>query len=173
MPVSAANSRLVYQGLKECGVRLLSVLPETWLVHLVGLAEADPEMTLVQLAREEEGVGVSVGAHLAGVRSAMLMQNHGLLASVNAIVSLAQLYRVPLLMLVSYRGGFGEEHPWQTEGGGVTEEVLHALRIPYLLLERPDEVAARLRQAQTLAEASLRPVALLLCRGLMWEDAAG
>ena len=170
MPVSAASSRLVYDALKQCGVRLLSVLPETWLVHLVSMAEADPAMTLVRLAKEEEGVGVSVGAHLAGVRSAMLMQNHGLLASVNGIVSLAQLYRVPLLMLVSYRGGFGEEHPWQTEGGAVTEDVLRALRIPYLLLERPGEVAARLRQAQTLAEASLRPVALLLCRDLMWED---
>jgi sulfopyruvate decarboxylase subunit alpha len=170
MPVSAASSRLVYDALKECGVRLLSVLPETWLVHLVSLAEEDPEMTLVRLAKEEEGVGVSVGAHLAGMRSAMLMQNHGLLASVNGIVSLAQLYRVPLLMLVSYRGGFGEEHPWQTEGGGVTEDLLRALRVPYQLLEEPDQVAARLRGAQSLAEASLRPVALLLCRGLMWEE---
>jgi sulfopyruvate decarboxylase subunit alpha len=170
MPVSVASSRLVYEALKEGGVRLLSVLPETWLVHLVSLAEEDPEMTLVRLAKEEEGVGVSVGAHLAGVRSAMLMQNHGLLASVNGIVSLAQLYRVPLLMAVSYRGGFGEEHPWQTEGGAVTEDLLRALRIPYVLLEQPGEVAARLRQAQTLAEASLRPVAVLLCRGLMWED---
>jgi sulfopyruvate decarboxylase subunit alpha len=170
MPVSAVSSRAVYEALKGCGVRLVSVLPETWLVHLVSLAEEDPEMTLVRLAKEEEGVGISAGAHLAGVRSAMLMQNHGLLASVNGIVSLAQLYRVPLLMLVSYRGGFGEEHPWQTEGGLVTEDLLRALRIPYLLLERRDEVPVRLRQAQALAEAGLRPVAVLLCRGLMWED---
>jgi sulfopyruvate decarboxylase subunit alpha len=170
MPVSEASSLRVYQALRQCGVRLLSVLPETWLVHLVDLAEADPGMTLVRLAKEEEGVGVSVGCHLAGVRSAMLMQNHGLLASVNGIVSLAQLYRVPLLMLVSYRGSHGEEHPWQTEGGAVTEDVLRALRIPYLHLDDPAHVAARLRQAQTLAESSLRPVAALLCRQLMWEE---
>jgi sulfopyruvate decarboxylase subunit alpha len=168
MPVSETSSKQVYEALKACGVRLLSVLPETWLVHLVSLAEADTDMVLVRLAREEEGVGVSVGCHLAGVRSAMLMQNHGLLASVNGIVSLAQLYRVPLLMLVSHRGSFGEEHPWQTEGGAVTEDVLHALRIPYLLLEDPAEVGERMRQAQALAEASLRPVALLLGRQLMW-----
>jgi len=31
-------------------------------------------------------------------------------------------------------------------------------------------VATRVRQAMVLAEASLRPVALLLCGGLMWED---
>jgi sulfopyruvate decarboxylase subunit alpha len=170
MPVSALNSQVVYDALKANGIRLLSVLPETWLVHLVSLAEEDPEMVLVRLAKEEEGVGISAGAHLAGVKSAMLMQNHGLLASINGIVSLAQLYRIPLLMLVSHRGGFGEEHPWQTEGGGVTEHVLDALRIQYVSLDEPGHVATRVRQAMALAEASLRPVALLLCRGLMWED---
>ena len=170
MPVSEANSHVVYTALKHCGIRLLSALPETWLVHLVALAEADAEMTLVRLAKEEEGVGISAGAHLAGVKSAMLMQNHGLLASVNGIVSLAQLYRIPLLMLVSYRGEFGEAHPWQTEGGSATEPVLQALRIPYERLDAPEQVPQRIHQAQTLAATSLRPVAILLCRNLMWED---
>ncbi|PYQ54627.1 MAG: sulfopyruvate decarboxylase [Acidobacteria bacterium] len=131
MPVSALNSQVVYDALKANGIRLLSVLPETWLVHLVSLAEED---------------------------------------RINGIVSLAQLYRIPLVMLVSHRGGFGEEHPWQTEGGGVTEHVLDALRIQYMMLDEPGQVATRVRQAMALAEASLRPVALLLCRGLMWED---
>src|SRR5258707_3339862 len=103
-PVSTANSRAIYHALKGCGIRLLSALPETWLVHLIRMAEDDPEMTLVRLAKEEEGVGISAGAHLAGVKSAMLMQNHGRLASINGIGSCAQLYRIPLLMIVSYRG---------------------------------------------------------------------
>src|SRR6202521_3148652 len=100
----------------------------------------------------------------------MLMQNHGFLASINAIVSCAQLYRIPLLMLISYRGEFGERDPWQTEGGAVTEDVLRALRIPFERLDRLDEVAPRIAQAQTLALSSNKPVALLLCRGLMWEE---
>ena len=86
-PVSSPNSRLIYDALKACDIRLLSALPETWLVHLVRMADEDPEMTLVRLAKEEEGVGISAGAHLAGVKSAMLMQNHGFLASINGIVS--------------------------------------------------------------------------------------
>ena len=170
MPVSETSSRIIYDALKACEVRLVSALPETWLVHLVAMADEDPEMTLVRLAKEEEGVGISAGAHLAGVRSALLMQNHGLLASVNGIVSLAQLYRIPLLLLVSYRGEMGEEHPWQTEGGGVTRPVLDALRVPYVLLREAGHAERRLRQAQALAEAALRPVAVLLTRDLMWED---
>jgi sulfopyruvate decarboxylase subunit alpha len=171
MPVSMANSRLIYDSLRACDVRVISALPETWLVHLIRMAEDDPNVSLVRLAKEEEGVGISAGAHLAGVKSAMLMQNHGFLQSVNGIVSLAQLYRIPLLMLISYRGEFGERDPWQTEGGGATEAVLQALRIPFQRLDDPAHVAARVRKAQTLAESALRPVALLLCRDLMWEEA--
>jgi sulfopyruvate decarboxylase subunit alpha len=173
VPVSTANSRVIYDALKACDIRLVSALPETWLVHLIRMADDDPEMILVRLAKEEEGVGISTGAHLAGVKSAMLMQNHGFLAAVNGIVSCAQLYRIPLLMLVSHRGEFGERDPWQTEGGLVTEDLLRTLRIPFTHLDRPDHVAHRIRKAQTLALSSNRPVALLLCRDLMWEESHG
>lgn len=172
MPVSVDNSRIVYAALKAGGVRIVSALPETWLVHLIRMAEDDPEMTLVRLAKEEEGVGISFGAHLAGVRSAMLMQNHGFLASVNGIVSGAQLYRIPLLMLISDRGTFGERDPWQTEGGGVTEDVLRALRIPYQRMDDPARVSRQVADAQALAYASNKPVALLMGRALLWEEAS-
>src|SRR5215831_13187440 len=173
MPVCLTSSKAIFDALKNCDVRLLSALPETWLVHLIRMAEEDPETVLVRLAKEEEGVGISAGAHLAGVKSAMLMQNHGFLASINGIVSCAQLYRIPLLMLISYRGEFGERDPWQTEGGGVTEDLLRALRIPFVSLDRADHVATRVRKAQTLAQSANRPVALLLCRDLMWEESHG
>jgi sulfopyruvate decarboxylase subunit alpha len=170
MPVSLSNSQLIYESLKECDVRLISALPETWLVHLIRLADDDPEVTLVRLAKEEEAVGISAGAHFAGVKSAMLMQNHGFLAAINGIVSFAHLYKIPLLMLISYRGSIGERDPWQTQGGNVTEAVLLALRIPYFFLDGAGSVKKRIRQAQTLAESSLQPVALLLTRDLMWEE---
>jgi len=170
MPVSVNSSRAVYDALKASGIRLVSALPETWLVHLIRMAEEDPEMTLVRLAKEEEGVGISAGAHLAGVSSAMLMQNHGFLASINGIVSFALLYRIPLLMLISYRGSFGEKDPWQTQGGNLTEPLLRALGIPYFCLQTVESVSTRIHQAHQLAASSLQPVGLLLTRDLMWEE---
>src|ERR1700752_4668050 len=130
MPVSVANSQVIYDALKACEVKIISALPETWLVHLIRMADDDPEVTLVRVAKEEEAIGISAGAHLAGVRSALLMQNHGFLAAINPIVSLAFLYKIPLLMLISYRGHLGERDPWQTQGGRFTEPVLKALNIP-------------------------------------------
>src|SRR5438445_5959003 len=170
MPVSLESSKLIYRALKACGIRLLSALPETWLVHLIQIAEDDPQMTLVRLAKQEEGVGLSAGAHFAGVKSALLMQNHGFLASINGIVSFAHLYRIPLLMLISFRGSFGERDPWQTQGGSITEPLLRALGISYCYLDSAAVIRKRIADAQTLAYSSLQPVALLLTRELMWEE---
>ncbi len=169
MPVSERNSKLVYDALLDAGVEVISALPETWLVHLIRLAEEDPGMILVRLAKEEEGVGISAGAHLAGRRSAMLMQNHGFLQSVNGIVSLAQLYHIPLLMLISDRGHLGERDPWQTQGGKATRPVLEALGIVTDELSDPARAPLQIGRAMTLAQSSLAPVAVLLTRELMWE----
>ena len=46
--------KLIYDALKACDVKIISALPETWLVHLIRMADDDPEMTLVRLAKEEE-----------------------------------------------------------------------------------------------------------------------
>jgi sulfopyruvate decarboxylase subunit alpha len=172
VPVSQTSSEGVYAALKAAGIGLVSALPETWLVHLIRMAEEDPEMILVRLAKEEEGVGVSMGAHFAGIKSAMLMQNHGLFASVNGIVSGAMLYRMPLVMLISDRGHLGERDSWQTEGGKVTRRVLDSLGIVRDDLVAREEIGPKVAKAVTLAHSSLSPVALLLSRDLMWEEPA-
>jgi len=170
MPVSLANSQVIYDALKACDVKIVSALPETWLVHLIRMADDDPDVTLVRVAKEEEAIGISAGAHLAGVNSALLMQNHGFLAAINPIVSLALLYKIPLLMLISYRGHMGERDPWQTQGGMVTEPLLLTLGIPIWHLSDPHDAQRRIKDAQTLAHAALSPVAVLLTRELMWEE---
>jgi len=73
-------------------------------------------------------------------------------------------------MLISYRGHMGEKDPWQTQGGLATESILRALNIPAWLLTDSRDIYRRLKDAQTLAHASLHPVAVLLTRELMWEE---
>jgi len=98
------------------------------------------------------------------------MQNHGFLAAINGIVSLAQLYGIPLCMLIALRGHWGEPYPWHTRGGIVTEGVLRALGIPFEYARDPAAVGRQIREAYTFSQSALAPVALLLTRDLM-EDA--
>jgi sulfopyruvate decarboxylase subunit alpha len=167
--VSRDNSKLVYEGIKASGIRSISALPETWLVYLLQLATNDPEMKLIEVAKEEEAIGIAAGAYFAGEPHVLLMQNHGFLAGINGIVSLAQLYKIPLTMLIALRGHWGEPYPWHTRGGIVTEEVLRALQIPFEYARDGAKIARQIREAHTFANSSLSPVALLLTRDLM-ED---
>lgn len=169
MTVSLDNSKAVYQGIKDAGIHFISALPETWLVYLLQLADEDPEMCLIEVAREEEAIGVAAGAYFAGTPNLLLMQNHGFLAAINGIVSLAQLYSIPLCMLIAHRGHMGEPYPWHTRGGIVTAGVLQALGIPYAVADDPAKVGRQIRQTHALSLSSLGPAALLLSRDLM-ED---
>ncbi|MFI5310902.1 MAG: thiamine pyrophosphate-binding protein [Gemmatimonadales bacterium] len=111
MTVSYENSRIIYDGIKAAGIRSASALPETWLGLLLQRAEDDPGFDLVQVAKEEEAIGIAAGAYFAGTPHVLLMQNHGFLAAINGIVSLAQLYGIPLCMLIAFRGHWGEPYP--------------------------------------------------------------
>lgn len=169
MTVSRENSRLIYDGIKAADIRFISALPETWLVYLLQLAEDDPEMCMVEVAKEEEAIGIAAGAYFAGKLNALLMQNHGFFGSINGIVSLALLYRIPLLMLIAHRGHIGEPYPWHTQGGILTEPVLRGLGLPFEYVRDPHKAAQQIREALTFSQSSLSPVALLLTRELM-ED---
>ncbi|MEE9470434.1 MAG: thiamine pyrophosphate-binding protein [Gemmatimonadota bacterium] len=169
MTVSYENSKIIFDGIKAAGIRTISALPETWLGLLLQRAEDDPELELIQVATEEEAIGIAAGAYFAGEPHLLLMQNHGFLAAINGIVSLAQLYSIPLCMLIALRGHWGEPYAWHTRGGIVTEGVLRALAIPFEYARDPAKVAAQIRDAYTFSESSLSPVALLLTRDLM-ED---
>ncbi len=171
MTVSRENSKALYQGIKAAGVRFITALPETWLVYLLQMAEADPEMCLIEVAKEEEAVGIAAGAYFAGAPNIMLLQNHGFLGSINGVVSLAMLYRVPLCMLIAHRGHMGEPYPWHTQGGIITEPVLRALGVPFDYARDPAKIAKQVGEAYTFSRSSLSPVALLLTRDLMQGDA--
>jgi len=169
MTVSYDNSKTIFEGIKAAGIKSVSALPETWLGLLLQRAEADPDITLIQVAKEEEAIGIAAGAYFAGEPHLLLMQNHGFLAAINGIVSLAQLYSIPLCMVIAYRGHWGEPYPWHTRGGILTEGVLRALGIPYEFARDPAQVGRQIREAWTFSQSSLSPVALLLTRDLM-ED---
>ena len=169
MTVSYENSKIIFDGIKAAGIKSISALPETWLGLLLQRAEDDPDIQLVQVCKEEEAIGIAAGAYFAGTPHVLLMQNHGFFGAINGIVSLAQLYQIPLCMLIAYRGHMGEPYPWHTRGGIVTEPLLRALGIPYEHARDPKTVAKQIKEAWTLSQSSLSPVALLRTRDLM-ED---
>ncbi|HNR26259.1 MAG TPA: sulfopyruvate decarboxylase subunit alpha [Methanobacteriaceae archaeon] len=156
------SSQAVYQGIKKAGVDFVVSLPCVNLGRLMELVECDPEIMHIPVTREEEGFGVCAGAFLAGKKPAILMQNSGLGNSVNVLASLYQLYRIPILMIISHRGTAGEFMSAQVPMGNATPRVLDALKVVYLNPQTPDDALKLIPEAWILSEAGEAPMGILL-----------
>jgi sulfopyruvate decarboxylase subunit alpha len=159
------RAREILIGLKDAGINLVASVPDINLLHLINGLYADREITHIPVGREEEGIGVCAGAYTGGKRVAMLMQNGGLMNSCNGLTTTALQFGIPILLLVYYAGDMGDNAFHRL--GLVTEPVLDGLGIKYTVMRDPTRVKEQIAQALTAAEASKRPVALLLTRAVL------
>jgi len=128
----------IVQALKDVGVSFFTTLPCEKARSLSKLIPSN--FRHIALAREEEGVGISAGAYLAGARPAMLVQSSGIGNMINALCSLTKTYELPLLIFVSWRGVYKEKIPAQIPLGKRLREILEAIDIDYSVIETPKDV---------------------------------
>lgn len=96
------SEKLVIKALKDAGVKMIASLPCD---RNKALTKALPEhFKVVDLTREEDGVGICAGAFLAGTKAAISIQSSGIGNMLNAMMSLTSVYKMPLPILASWRG---------------------------------------------------------------------
>jgi sulfopyruvate decarboxylase subunit alpha len=155
---------LVVEGLKAAGVDTIIVLSESWLFEVHRQLESNSFFTVIPVANEGDGVSMCAGMWLGGKRCAILMENSGVRVACEA---LARLQGLPVLLLMSYRGDWGDPPWWATSMGATTEPILKALRIPYSVVRRDDEIVRKLNQAVKSQNAYRSHVALVFGGELM------
>jgi sulfopyruvate decarboxylase subunit alpha len=101
-------------------------VPDKGLAAPLAAIDRDPRFLHVPCTREEEAVGLCAGAAFAGRRGVLVMQNSGIGNAVNGLTSLVAFYQLPLLILVSMRGGPGERISAQLPMGRATRDILAA-----------------------------------------------
>jgi phosphonopyruvate decarboxylase len=124
----------------------------------------------IPAAREDIALGLAAGAWLGGRMPAVIMQNSGLGTSANALVSLSLLYRLPALLLVTWRGFEGQDAPEHIVMGQITRPLLDLMGVPHRVLARGSaetDVAWARAEALRLSQ----PVALLLPPRVLEADA--
>ncbi len=159
---SLDGSQAIYNTLKRSGINFVVSLPCVNLDKIMKMVESDDDIIHVPVTREEEGFGICAGAFMGGKRTAILMQNSGLGNSVNALASLFELYKLPILIIMSHRGTEGEFMSAQIPMGNATPKVLDALQIPYFNPKTPDEALNLIPNAWKMAETNGTPVGILL-----------
>ena len=157
--------------LKQYQVKHINYLPDAMGERLLALMRQDKDFDLLPLAREEEGVGVVCGQSLAGKRGVLLCPTSGIGNSLNALDSLPIPYRIPVPMIIGWRGDLGEFNPTQVMMGQSMPDIFRAMRIPFYELRREDEVAVLTEGFLRVCYATESPAALLISTQLAgWKE---
>jgi phosphonopyruvate decarboxylase len=158
------------------GIRMYSGVPCSYLKPLINYVIESPDLTYVGAANEGEAVGFALGAALAGKRSAVLLQNSGLGNAVNPLTSLCAAFRVPVLLLCTWRGqpDGAPDEPQHDLMGRITVDLLRLLAIPCVMFpEREADLEPVLIQALAHMDRSGGSYAIILRKNVVNPPAGG
>ena len=151
----------LHHVLREQNIRQVAYVPDSGHAQLIDLARADRQMRAVPLTTEEEGVALAVGAWLGGEKSVLLLQSSGVGNCINMLGTVDEC-RVPLLMLVTMRGQWGEFNPWQVPMAQGTAPALSGMGVVVRSVDEASDVAETVAAAARLAFNTSRAVAVLI-----------
>jgi len=155
----------LYETIKESGIDLILSLPCIMLKGLLELIEEKNEIQHISITREEEGVGIAAGAYLGGKTPAILIQNSGLGNSVNAIKSLLQLFKIPVIFIMSHRGAEGEKIKAQIPMGQLIPDLLDLLKIRKFIIDSKKNIKS-IKNAVELSKSLEMSTGILLKKTL-------
>ena len=151
---------VIMDALTENGVDFVTTVPCKQLAGVIEKIDQAQDIYHIPANREDEGMGLCAGAHMGGKRPAIIMQNTAIGVTINALATLIQFYRMPLPMLISYRGEVGEPVACQVEMAVHTKALLNQLNIPTYHFHNTED-ADELSGILSYCFMSRKPVAVL------------
>lgn len=151
----------IHRVLTGARVRQVGYVPDSGHARLINLVRADKRMRAIPLTTEEEGAALAVGAWLGGERSVLLMQSSGAGNCIN-MLGMVNECRVPLLLLVTMRGQWGEFNPWQVPMSQAVAPALAAMGVVVQAVDNAAGVGETVAAAAKLAFSTSRAVAVLI-----------
>ncbi len=149
------------------GLDFYTGVPCSFLTPMINRVIGDGATRYVGAASEGEAVAIAAGAWLAGRETTVMCQNSGLGNAINPLTSLNHPFRIPTLMIVTWRGepGLGDE-PQHELMGEVTGALLDTIRVGRRSFpSSADEIEAALDEAYAWMRADQLPFAFVMAKG--------
>lgn len=141
-------------------ISFVTTVPCKQLAGVIDEIDRRDEIFHIPSNKEDEGMGLCAGAFMGGKRPAIIMQNTAIGVTINTLATLIQYYRMPLPMLISYRGELREPVACQVEMAVHTKALLAQMNIPTFHFHKPGDVA-ELDAILKYTFMSSKPVAIL------------
>jgi len=135
--------------------------------HFLNYIGDTPQIRNYGCSSEGEAMGLAAGFSLSGRMPIVYMQNDGYGNAINPLSSLQLLYKLPALLLISWRAEPGiEDAPQHGLMGETILQFLDVFGIPYYVLEDDESVLRdRIATAKTHCEKESTPFAFIIKRG--------
>ena len=146
-------------------------VPCSYLTPFIDHVLRDRSLRYLSAANEGDAValiaGVTLGLQRAGKRGVTMMQNSGLGNAVSPLTSLTWTFRLPQLLIVTWRGQPGvADEPQHQLMGPITPALLDTMEIPWELFPTDaDAIGPALDRAVAHMDATGRPYALVMQKG--------
>ncbi len=92
----------IFKFLSENGIKNFVGVPDSTMKQFIAYGLKKKKILIS--TREEEAIGIAVGMTLSNSNSLVFMQNAGFANSLSTIASLVQMYKIPLIFLIGWRG---------------------------------------------------------------------
>ncbi len=159
MNIEASDA--IIRGLKAANVDLVAMLPDHGFDRVQKTIAADPSFTFVPVSNEGVGVGICAGAFFGGKVPALMIPTSGFLVATWPLASLHNLWNLPLLLLIPYRGDIGDAQPVMRTYQFTTEPILRDLQIPYVIVSEVSKVEGAIKDAVASSFAWQNPICIL------------
>lgn len=161
------------EAARERGFDWYAGVPCSYLTPFINYVLQDESLNYVSAANEGDAValiaGVALGASGAskGRRGIAMMQNSGLGNAVSPLTSLTWTFRLPQLLIVTWRGQPGvADEPQHALMGPITPTMLDTMEIKWELFPtEADAIGPALDRATEYMDSTGRPYALLMQKG--------
>ena len=166
------EARQFVEAARERGFEWYAGVPCSYLTPFINYVLQDDSLHYVSMANEGDAVALIAGITLGGDggkhgRGIAMMQNSGLGNAVSPLTSLTWTFRLPQLLIVTWRGQPGvPDEPQHALMGPITPTMLDTMEIPWELFPTdPEAIGPVLDRALAHMDATGRPYALLMQKG--------
>src|SRR5205823_3961711 len=152
---------------RAAGFAFYTGVPCSFLTPLINGVIGAKGLDYVGAASEGEAVAIASGAWLAGRQTVVMCQNSGLGNMVNPLTSLNAPFRIPTLLIVTWRGEPGlKDEPQHDVLGEITDDLLDVIRIPHAgFPDASSEIAPVLARATAAMAEREQPFAFVMRKG--------
>ncbi|MBT3923640.1 MAG: sulfopyruvate decarboxylase subunit alpha [Nitrospina sp.] len=166
--MTSFTSQTFIDRLIQENFKFFTGVPCSLLSGLISYLEEVEDARYIPSVREDSAVGLCAGAYLSGSLPVLLMQNSGLGYCLNAFTSLNLIYRIPVLVIMSWRGQGGKDAPEHIIMGDISQKLLETAGMDYAVL-KPENCDQVLETALQKINGEKLPYTLIIEKGLFDE----